>query len=190
MTFEEMKNLPVEEQIKLIKKLKKIRSQAKVVNFSATYGAGAPKIAATLKCSIEEAKKLHKTYWTRNAAVKKTARACKVKTVDGQKWLYNPVSGFWMFLKAEKDRFSTLNQSTGVYVFDSWLRKVRAALNPMGIRVCMQYHDELLFVCKIHQKEEAENALKNAMEEANRELSLNVEIGVSVDWGLNYAECH
>ena len=30
-----------------------------------------------------------------------------------QKWLYNPLSGYWLFLKAEKDRFSTLNQNTG-----------------------------------------------------------------------------
>ena len=172
------------------KRIKKARSQAKVINFSATYGAGAPKIAETLKCSIEEAKKLHKTYWNRNAAVKKTAKACKVKTVDGQKWLYNPVSGFWMFLKAEKDRFSTLNQSTGVYVFDTWLRKVRTSLNPLGIRVCMQYHDELLLVTKGQNKSMVETTLKQAMIEANKELSLNVSIGISVDWGVNYAECH
>jgi hypothetical protein len=100
-----------DDEAKWYKTIKKARGQAKVINFSATYGAGAAKIAATLKCSLAEAKKLHKTYWSRNAAVKKTAKACKVKTVDGQKWLYNPVSGFWMFLKAEKDRFSTLNQS-------------------------------------------------------------------------------
>jgi hypothetical protein len=179
-----------EDQAKRYKNIKKARGEAKVINFSATYGAGAAKIAATLKCSIKEAQKLHKTYWKRNAAVKKTAKACKVKTVDGQKWLYNPVSGFWMFLKAEKDRFSTLNQSTGVYVFDSWLRKVRTALKPYGVKVCMQYHDELLLVCKEWAKERVEGILKSAMIEANSELGLNVDIGVSVDWGTNYSECH
>lgn len=172
------------------KNIKKARGEAKVINFSATYGAGPPKIAATLKCSIEEATKLHSTYWERNAAVKKTANACKVKVIRGQKWLYNPVSGFWMFLKAEKDRFSTLNQSTGVYVFDSWLRKVREALKPLGVKVCMQYHDELLLVCKEWAKDRVEGILKSAMIETNGELGLNVEIGNSVDWGINYAECH
>lgn len=93
------------------KRIKKIRGNAKVVNFSATYGAGPPKIAKTLKCTLEFAKTLHKTYWTRNKAVKQTAEACTVKIVKGQKWLYNPISGFWLYLKAEKDRFSTLNQN-------------------------------------------------------------------------------
>lgn len=179
-----------EEKAQRYKDIKKKRAQAKVINFSATYGAGAAKIAETLKCSIEEARKLHKTYWARNSAVKKTAKACKVKTVDNQKWLYNPVSGFWMFLKAEKDRFSTLNQSTGVYVFDTWLRKVRTALNPLGIKICMQYHDELLLVTRGHNKSMVEGKLKQAMIEANTELGLNVSIGISVDWGMNYAECH
>lgn len=100
-----------EEDSNRYKFIKKQRTKAKVINFSATYGAGPAKIAETLKCSLEEATILHKTYWTRNAAVKKTAAACIVKEVRGQKWLFNPVSGFWMFLKAEKDRFSTLNQS-------------------------------------------------------------------------------
>tara|TARA_R110000803_G_scaffold52425_1_gene107943 strand:+ start:2315 stop:4228 length:1914 start_codon:yes stop_codon:yes gene_type:complete len=172
------------------KEIKKARTQAKVINFSATYGAGAAKIAETLKCSLAEANKLHKTYWDRNAAVKKTAKACKVKTVDDQKWLYNPVSGFWMFLKAEKDRFSTLNQSTGVYVFDSWLRKVRQKLNPIGVQICLQYHDELLLVCPIQLKSKVEEILSSAMDEMNATTGLNVSIGCSVDWGNSYAECH
>lgn len=179
-----------EEERKRYKSIKKVRGNAKVVNFSATYGAGPPKIAKTLDCDIPFATKLHKTYWDRNAAVKKTAKACKVKTVGGQKWLYNPVSGFWMFLKAEKDRFSTLNQSTGVYVFDSWLRKCREKLLPMGIKIILQYHDELLFVCKKEVKQEVEIILKQAMVDTNKEINLNVEIGISVDWGQSYADCH
>jgi len=172
------------------KKIKKSRTQAKVINFSATYGAGAAKIAETLKCSLAEAKKLHKTYWDRNKAVKQTAKACKVKTVDGQKWLYNPLSGFYYFLKADKDRFSTLNQGSGVYVFDSWLRKARQKLNPIGVNVCLQYHDELLLVCPVPLKDQVNKALMDAMDEMNAETGLNVEIGCSVDWGTNYAECH
>lgn len=179
-----------EEQAQRYKTIKKMRGKAKVINFSATYGAGAPKIAETLKCSLAEATKLHKTYWKRNAAVKKTAKACKVKTVDGQKWLYNPVSGFWMFLKAEKDRFSTLNQSSGVYFFDTWLRLVRKGFAQIGIKVCMQYHDELLFVCKKGMKTQAESIIKDAIEGANKEVQLNVSLGCSIDWGLNYADCH
>jgi hypothetical protein len=183
-------SFPGEDEAERYKNIKKARGEAKVINFSATYGAGAAKIASTLKCSLEEAKVLHKTYWRRNAAVKKTANACKVKVVRGQKWLYNPVSGFWMFLKADKDKFSVLNQSSGVYVFDTWVRKVREKLNPLGIRVCLQYHDEILIVCGTWAKERVDGILKSAMIEANSELGLNIEIGIDTQFGINYAECH
>lgn len=201
-----------------MKVIKVVRGQAKVVNFSATYGAGPAKIAATLKCSLEFATKLHTTYWKRNWAVKQIAKDVKTKTVssklwivknleqtiDGeikkikklveiekkQKWLYNPVSQLWYFLKEDKDKFSTLNQGTGVYVFDSWLMKVRERLALKGIKVIMQYHDELLLVCKKEDKIEVESIIKKAMEDTNDLIKLNVRIEVSVDWGKNYAECH
>jgi hypothetical protein len=170
--------------------IKDIRGKAKIVNFSATYGAGPPKIAETLKCDLPFATKLHKTYWKRNAAVKSTAKDAKVKIVENQKWLYNPVSGFWMFLKAEKDRFSTLNQSTGVYVFDFWLKKFREIVNPLGIEVCMQYHDEFLLWCKREFKGYVDKAVKDAMTQVNNQLGLNVSIGYSTEWGANYADVH
>ena len=190
-----------------MKAVKVVRGQAKVVNFSATYGAGPPKIANTLGCTLEFATKLHKTYWDRNKAVKTTAKKAKCKTVEckhwipikdkklkeiivRQKWLYNPVSGFWMFLKNDKDKFSTLNQSTGVYVFDSWVRKVREALKPLNIKIALQYHDEILLFCKKEYKELVELILKQAMVDTNKEIQLNVDIGISVDWGNNYADCH
>ena len=78
---------------------------------SATYGAGGPKIAETAKIPVDEGFKFHKTYWERNWAVKQIAEDAIVKTIRGQKWIFNPLSGFWLFLKAEKDRFSTLNQN-------------------------------------------------------------------------------
>lgn len=92
----------------------KERGMAKVVNFSAVYGAGAPKIAQSTGMSLIDAQKLHKTYWERNKAVKLVAKNAKHKTVkfNGQEqmWLLNPISGFWYSLRTEKDKFSTLNQ--------------------------------------------------------------------------------
>ena len=186
-SFDEIEN-PTKEQKKEYFRLKDIRHDAKVVNFSAVYGAGPPKMAEALGRSLQEAQALHKTYWSRNKAVKQTARACKVNTIQHQKWLYNPLSHFWMYLKAEKDRFSTLNQSSGVYVFDTWLRNVRRRIHP--IKVVLQYHDELLLVCKKEERDFVDQALKDAMEETNKIINLNVSIGVSTSWGSNYAECH
>jgi hypothetical protein len=182
-------NLNPEEKTEF-KALKLIRGNAKVVNFSGVYGAGPPKMAETLKSDLAFAEKLHTAYWKRNSSVKKVAKNCKVVKVRNQAWLYNPVSGLWMFLKEDKDRFSTLNQSTGVYVFDTWMKYVRRRLNPMGIKILLQYHDELLIQYKKEFKTVVAMHLKEAMIEANEELQLNVKIEISSNFGKNYAECH
>ena len=67
----------------------------------------------------------------------------------GKKWIFNPVSQFWYSLRAEKDRFSTLNQSTGVYCFDQWIKRVRKK----GIIINLQMHDEILFSIKKRSKD-------------------------------------
>lgn len=164
----------------------KIRKDAKVVNFAAVYGAGAPKISLTTGWPVSKSKKLLEIYWIRNKSVKQVAAAAKTQTVDGQMWLYNPVSKMWYSLRAEKDKFSTLNQGTGVYCFDTWVRKVRRA----GIRITMQYHDEIAFKVLIAQQEKTKQVLLTAIKDSNAELRLNVELGISVDFGDNYAAIH
>lgn len=110
MTLEEMKNLSEKEQKELIDRIKHIRGIAKVVNFSAVYGCGPAKMAQSTSLSLGEATEVHKTYWNRNKSVKFIARDAVTKTIDGQMWQFNPVSGFWYTLRFEKDKFSTLNQ--------------------------------------------------------------------------------
>jgi DNA polymerase I-like protein with 3'-5' exonuclease and polymerase domains len=176
----------VEEHKSGKKKHNEARKKAKVVNFSAVYGAGAPKIAITSGLPLKEAKKLHEIYWKRNKAVKQIAEACIVKQIGQKKWLYNPVSKFWYSLRAEKDRFSTLNQGTGVYCFDSYIRKVREK----GVKVSLQMHDEILFRLAEGSKEEISEKLKTSIAEVNEEIKLNVPLGISMDFGYNYAACH
>lgn len=168
------------------KKYNKERKQAKVVNFSSVYGAGAAKIALTSGMSLKEAKKLHEIYWKRNKAVKQVAEACEVKQIGTKKWLKNPVSKFWYSLRAEKDRFSTLNQGTGVYCFDTFVKYARKS----GIKVSLQMHDEILFRLKVEDKEEVKEKLNNAIKQVNEEIKLNIPLGISMDFGQNYADCH
>lgn len=165
---------------------KKARSKAKVVNFSGIYGAGPPKIALTTGMSLAEATALHKTYWERNKAVKQVVNDCVYKEVRGQMWLYNPVSGFWYSLRQPKDRFSTLNQGTGVYCFDTHIRNVRK----QGIKISLQYHDEIGFAFLKQDQEVIKKKLNKAIELTNQTLCLNVPLGISIDIGKNYAEAH
>ena len=190
MTLEEMKALPEDKQKALYNKIKEIRNLGKVVNFSSVYGAGPPKIALTASLPLKQAELLHATYWERNKSVKQVANSTLIKTVYNQRWQYNPISGFWYYLKAEKDRFSTLNQGSGSYIFDYWLRKSKEKLNPIGVSILLQYHDEMGGMCLKFQKDIVTKKLTEAMNELNQELKLNVPISFSVDFGNNYASVH
>ena len=165
---------------------KKVRSKAKVVNFSGIYGAGPAKISLTTGMSLEEATLLHKIYWERNKSVKQVVNDCVYKEVRGQMWLFNPVSGFWYSLRQPKDRFSTLNQGTGVYCFDTHIRNVRK----QGIIISLQYHDEIGFAFLKQDQERIKKKLNKAIELTNQALCLNVPLGISIDIGKNYAEAH
>ena len=165
---------------------KAVRLKAKKVNFAAVYGAGAPKISLTANISIEEAAIMHKAYWIRNKAVKQVAASTIVKTIGGQMWQYNPVSRFWYSLRALKDRFSTLNQGTGVYCFDTWNSKVRAK----GWKLCGQFHDEIIVPILKTQQEQLKLDILKSIEETNEILKLNVPLRVSIDFGNRYSDIH
>lgn len=168
------------------KAIAKKRGKAKTVNFAGVYGAGPPKISLTSGMSLEESTLLHTIYWKRNKAVKLVARDCVWKTVDNQMWLWNPVSRFWYSLRYQKDKFSTLNQGTGVYCFDTWVRNVRNN----GIIIRLQYHDEIGFPLLKKDQELVKEKLKAAIQQTNEEVPLNVPLGISIDFGPNYADCH
>ncbi len=173
---------------KKYEEIKAKRHKAKTTNFSSIYGVGADKLARELNISTKEAKKLLEGYWKRNKAVKQVADACKIKTIGDQKWIFNPVSRFWYSLRAEKDRFSTLNQGTGVYCFDTYVKYVRQK----GIRISLQMHDEVLFrLLNIEsRKQSIREKLCQSISEVNEEIKLNIPLSISMDFGQNYADCH
>jgi len=187
MTFEEMKNLPESEQDKLFKKVTKARSQAKMVTYSAVYGIGAAKLAREMGVSKKEAQHLLDSYWEKNWAIHKIAKESYVKTLkDGSMWVKNPVSGFYYNLRYDKDRWSTLNQSTGVYIFDLWVANMRK----LGVHPQAQVHDEVLFSVPKGQEKQKEELLKEAMRKVNEALKLNVTIGADAEFGRSYDKCH
>lgn len=192
----------------------KTRGDAKQVNFSAVYGVGAPKMSLGTGWTLEKCKLMLETYWERNKAVKQASADTIVKIfhTDGTinnyvaksilelkrsdrvafdqtietMWLYNPVSKFWYSLRYLKDIFSTLNQGTGVYCFDTWVGFVRKR----GLKICLQYHDEILIPFLKQYTEEVTTILQSAIKDTNDKLNLNVPLAVSVDIGETYAACH
>jgi len=139
-----------------------------------------------LDIPTKDAKALLEAYWNRNWSVKKVAEDQEVKVVGGHMWIKNPVSGFWHSLRSDKDRFSTLNQSTGVYCFDTWLFYVRS----LGVKINFQFHDEEGHYVVAGKEEENTALLQQAIYLANKKLNLNVPLGIDVKYGRNYAETH
>ena len=169
--------------------LKSIRDPFKTVNYSAIYGVGVPKLSREGGFSRSEASTLLSTYWERNWSVKVIAKEQYVKTLkDGTMWLKNPVSGFYHSLRFEKDIFSTLNQSTGVYCFDTWLAYCAAA----GVEIPMQYHDEILAECDDDEQSinDTKERMQNAITKTNEKVKLNVKLAIDVQTGHKYASVH
>ena len=101
-------------------------------------------------------------------------------------WVQNPVSKFWHSLRFEKDAFSTINQSTGAYCFDRWVALYRSHRS----NIVGQFHDESINVVKKGDENEHTTALQWAIEKLNEQLKLNVDLGIDIQYGQNYAEVH
>ncbi|MDC1524013.1 DNA polymerase [Planktomarina temperata] len=166
--------------------LKALRKNYKVVNYSATYGVGAPKLARETGMSKGEAKVLLDAFWSRNWAIEKVASTVRVREVMDGMWLLNPVSGFWYSLRSDKDRFSTLNQSTGVFCFDTWV----AICRKNGIKAVGQFHDEIIALVKKGDEGKVENLMHEAAIMLNDKVKLNVPLGTDVQFGNTYADIH
>lgn len=165
---------------------KPIRHKAKTTNYACVYGIQADSLSRDLNIPKPEAQELIDTYWERNWAVIKIAEDLTVKTIDRQKWLFNPVSKFWYSLRHEKDRFSTLNQGTGTYVFDCWVKEIRETRPQMT----GQFHDEVVCCIRKGNRNRAEGLLQDAIGVVNKTLNLNKDMAVEVQFGETYAEIH
>lgn len=75
---------------------------------------------------------------------------------------------------------------TGAYVEDRWIWHMRKK----GIKMILQYHDEIATYLKKESKELYRKYINDSMEEVNQELKLNVPISVSIDFGSKYSEIH
>lgn len=166
--------------------LKALRKNYKVVNYSATYGVGKSTLARNTGMSESEAQALLDAFWSRNWSVEKVSKDARVRTLFGSDWLFNPVSGFWYSLRSDKDRFSTLNQSTGVYCFDTWLYECRLR----GLKTIGQFHDETIVLTKEGQEDWVKMQMQISINKTNEKIQLNVPLGIDVQFGKTYADIH
>lgn len=167
--------------------LKTLRKAYKVTNYSSTYGIKPLGLSRRGGFSVKDAEELLDAFWKRNWSLEAIAKDTKTKkTRDGQLWLFNPVSGFWYSLRHDKDKFSTLNQGTGVYCFDTWL----GYCIQLGLSAIGQFHDEAIFLVKEGDEQQNSDVVYKAMDKTNEKLQLNVTLSTAPEFGLNYSEIH
>lgn len=172
----------------------KQRPMFKTTNYACQYGAGVATVARSAKCDQATGARLHKAYWDLNWSIKEISANTTVKTVDGKMWQQNPVNGFWYSLRSDKDRFSTLCQGTGAYVFDIWCNAVIDICNErygQDPKLSGQFHDELILQVKKGYRELWNGIVGvEAMERANKILKMNRKVACEVQFGDNYSQIH
>ena len=166
--------------------LSALRKNYKVVNYSATYGVGSSTLSRNTGMNKGEAKVLLEAFWSRNWSVERVANTVRTRELFGSMWLLNPVSKFWYSLRSDKDKFSTLNQGTGVFCFDSWVSLCRER----GIKTIGQFHDEIIALVPEGEEEQTKVTMEQAIENLNKKLELNVPLGVDAQFGNTYADIH
>ena len=166
--------------------LKSLRKNYKVVNYSATYGVGASTLSRNTGMPEKEAQKLLDAFWSRNWSVEKVAKDLRTRELFGSMWVYNPVSRFWYSLRSDKDRFSTLNQGTGVYCFDTWVYECRKR----GLKTIGQFHDEVIVLVKDGWEDWTKTQMEIAINSTNDHVKLNVPLGIDVQFGRSYSDIH
>lgn len=181
-------SLPEEEQKKLIKHLKTVRSKGKTCNYASLYNVGAKTLARNLEIPEKEAKDLIDAYWKIHFAVKVFTESLQTKKVEDEMWVFNPISNFFYYVRNSKDLFSIVNQSSAVYCFNMWVYFI----TKRGIFPVTQTHDDCVLLSNNDEVSinKTRQVFHDAMDDLNNYLKLNVKLDCESQIGDNLAETH
>ena len=166
--------------------LSKTRYNFKGGNYALQYGAGIKTLAKQLGITMKEAKVISEAYWQRNWSVKAISDSMVTQQVEGSIWQYNPVSKLWYSLRSDKDKFSTLCQGTGTYLFDMWVGFILKERQ----QLTANFHDEIILEVKEGNKDKCIKLLQKSIQRVNNLLRLNRKLEVDIQFGKNYSEIH
>lgn len=179
-----------------VKALSKVRSAGKGANYSLQFSAGALTVSRAAKVSMKVANKLVKAYRKRNWTIDVIAGQQKDKRTSWGRYQLNPFNGIWYNLKNDKDKFSTLVQGTGSYVFDLWMAHLLSLRNKPkyklkgNLDLLASLHDEYIGEILECDREVCEKITIDAIMCANKTLNLEIPFSVDVQFGKNYSEIH
>jgi len=174
---------------------KAARRVGKQGNYSAQYGAKGETVSRAAGVTLKVGKAVVDGYLRRNWSIQAIADDQTVITCkEGKKWLVNPINGFLYSLRTEKDRFSTLCQGTGSFMFDIWVDNMLEGMKKeFGVkRLSGSFHDEFIngFKDTKTNKDKMEKITLDAIKKVNEEFLLRRELGADIQFGTKYSEIH
>lgn len=184
--FNAHKDEATEKEDKLYFDLTTLRGLGKRANFSCTYGAYPKKIASIIDKPIKVAKGLWEAYWKINWSIKAFAESLTVKTIsDGSMWLKSDLSGFWLSLRSEKDRFSLHNQNMGRFCFDTYTAYMYRLT---GYYPIYDQHDDAVYIVPEDKAQWLADKMKIAMAMVNQKFKLVIPLQIEPAIGDNLSE--
>ncbi|MBP7273463.1 MAG: DNA polymerase I [Saprospiraceae bacterium] len=176
------------------------RRNAKTVNFSIIYGAGAQNLSKQLSIKRTEAKDLIEQYFRQYKGLKnymektvETARTVGyVTTLMGRKRYLRDIDSRnnLMRTNAERMAINTPIQGTAADMIKLAMIKIYSNLKAENLqsKMILQVHDELVFDVQKDELDRIKPIIENGMKHAIPNLKVPIEVGIGV--GENWLEAH
>ncbi|MEZ4912375.1 MAG: DNA polymerase I [Saprospiraceae bacterium] len=172
------------------------RRNAKTVNFSITYGAGATNLSRQLGISRNESQELIRNYFKEFQGLKNymenTVNFARengyVSTLLGRRRVLRDINSRNRLTasNAERVAINTPIQGTAADMIKLAMIHIHKALQEKGMKskMVLQVHDELVFDVPKHELEELKHLVKEKMKHAipNLKVPIEVEIGIGNNW--------
>jgi DNA polymerase-1 len=179
---------------------KEQRYNAKAVNFSIIYGAGATNISKNLGIPRAEAKKLIDEYFAEYKGLKfymeNTIQKARewgfVTTLKGRKRYLRDINSQNGATRsaAERNAINTPIQGTAADMIKIAMIHIQNSLKQAKLqtKMILQVHDELLFDVPKNEVETVKPLIEQGMKNALPDLRVRIEVGIGV--GDNWLEAH
>ena len=176
------------------------RRNAKTVNFSIIYGAGATNLSRQLSIPRKEAGELIENYFSQYQGLKKymedtlnfARETGYVQTLLGRKRILRDINSRngMMRSNAERMAINTPIQGTAADMIKIAMIRIHKTIRERGFRskMILQVHDELVFDVYQPEKQSLEQLVVELMRTAIPGLS--IPIVVDVGYGQNWLEAH
>ncbi|MEJ5336252.1 MAG: DNA polymerase I [Thermus sp.] len=170
-----------------------MRRAAKTVNFGVLYGMSAHRLSQELSIPYEEAAAFIERYFQSfpkvRAWIAKTLEEGRkkgyVETLFGRRRYVPDLNARVKSVReaAERMAFNMPVQGTAADLMKLAMVKLFPRLRPLGVRILLQVHDELVLEAPKARAEEAAQLAKETMEGAYPlSVPLEVEVGMGEDW--------